>query len=277
LSVQGIENLYQLSEQIYSGASPEGEAGFSALEKLGVKTILTVDGTLPEVERAAKHGMHYVHLPMGYDGANRSNALRIVKAAEVMPKPLFIHCHHGMHRGPTAAALVCEGLAGWSPQEAEAWLRVAGTSTNYPGLYRTVREFSRPTVTELATVSAKFNSRAKTPDLVQTMVVVDEHFDRLKALQKTGFKVSPNHPDVSAANESLMLWELFREAHRTKQGAQRGEAFMTEMLKGAENAAVLHATLKQFDANPGTDISPAETAFQNMAKTCAACHQSYRN
>ena len=58
-----------------------------------------------------------------------------------MPGPLFVHCHHGLHRGPTAAALICEGLRGWSPEQAEKWMTVAGTATNYSGLYRTVREF----------------------------------------------------------------------------------------------------------------------------------------
>src|SRR5579862_1873360 len=98
VSGQGIENFYLLGGKIYSGAVPEGDAGFATLEKLGVKTVISVDGTMPDVELAAKHGLRYVHIPIGYDGAGRSNALRIVKAAEVMPGPIFVHCHHGQHR-----------------------------------------------------------------------------------------------------------------------------------------------------------------------------------
>jgi hypothetical protein len=43
---RGIENFYHLSDRFYSGAAPEGDAAFAELRKLGVKTIITVDGAL---------------------------------------------------------------------------------------------------------------------------------------------------------------------------------------------------------------------------------------
>lgn len=273
----GIQNFYLLGGFLYSGSAPEGEEGFATLQRLGIKSILTVDGATPEVELAAKHGMRYVHLPIGYDGTSRSNALRIVKAAQVLPGPLFVHCHHGMHRGPTAAALICQGLQGWSADQAQAWLQAAGTATNYPGLYRTVREFDPPGAAELRAVSGQFVARAQTPDLVHTMVQVDGHFDALKAMEKAAFKASAEHPDATAASESLLLWEAFREAHRTGQGAERGEAFRANLLKAADTAEHLHLALKDLDANPASGTAPAEDAFQAMTKSCAACHKAYRN
>jgi hypothetical protein len=274
---RGITNFFLLSATVYSGSAPEGEEGFKTLERLGVKTIITVDGMIPDVGLAAKHGLRYVHLPIGYDGASRSNALRIIKAAEVMPGPVFVHCHHGQHRGPTAAALVCEGLYAWSPEQAETWLRAVGTSTNYPGLYRTVREFDPPTERELGAVPDRFPSRAKPPDLVQTMVQVDGHFDTLKALQKTSFKPLPQHPDATAANESLLLLELFKEAHRTKQGAGRGDAFQAELIRAIGTAENLNSALRDMEANPAAGTAPAGAALENMTKACAACHKAYRN
>ena len=277
LSAPGVTNFYLLAGKLYSGAAPEGDTGFATLAKLGVKTIISVDGMIPDVELAAKHGMRYVHLPIGYDGTTRSNALRIVKAAEVMPGPIFVHCHHGQHRGPTAAALICEGLDGWSPEQAEAWLKVAGTATNYPGLYRTVREFNAPTAKELRAVPENFPSRAKTPDLVRTMLQVDAHFDTLKAMQKSGFKRLIDHPDATADTESLAIEELLREAHRTGQGKERGDAFEAKLLNAAGTAHNLHAALKDVDANPGNGKAAADAALQNMTQTCAACHKAYRN
>jgi hypothetical protein len=277
VSGKGVENFYLLGKNVYSGSAPDGEEGFATLEKLGVKTIISVDGSAPEVQLATKHGMTYVHLPIGYDGTSRSNALRIVKAAEVLPGPLFVHCHHGQHRGPTAAALVCEGLQGWSPAQAEAWLQTAGTATNYPGLYRMVRDFSAPTAQELRAVSSKFPSHAKTPGLVQTMVQVDAHFDMLKAFQKADFKPLPAHPDATATTESLMLWELLREAHRNGQGVERGDMFKTELLKAAGTAENLHSALKALAANSGGGTATADAAFQDMTKRCAACHKVFRN
>src|SRR5262249_601182 len=59
----GLHNVFRLTERLYSGSSPEGEEGFLSLQRLGIKTIISVDGARPEVERARKLGLRYVHLP----------------------------------------------------------------------------------------------------------------------------------------------------------------------------------------------------------------------
>src|SRR4051812_12165364 len=75
VDLPGVHNVLRLNDRLYSGSSPEGDGGFQSLQGLGVRTIITVDGARPEVERARKHGMRYVHLPIGYDGVPRSQAL----------------------------------------------------------------------------------------------------------------------------------------------------------------------------------------------------------
>ena len=35
---------------------------------MGVKTILSVDGKIPDAEEAAKYGIRYVHVPIRYGG-----------------------------------------------------------------------------------------------------------------------------------------------------------------------------------------------------------------
>jgi len=42
---------------------------------------------------------------------------RAVQAAEAQG-PVYLHCHHGKHRAPTAAAVVCRALDGWTADEA---------------------------------------------------------------------------------------------------------------------------------------------------------------
>jgi protein tyrosine phosphatase (PTP) superfamily phosphohydrolase (DUF442 family) len=99
LKADGIENFYQLTDRLFSGSQPEGDAAFAALKERGIKTIITVDGAKPDVETAKKFGIRYVHLPIGYDGVPTNQAGRMVKAAEALPGPVYIHCHHGLHRG----------------------------------------------------------------------------------------------------------------------------------------------------------------------------------
>ena len=112
LKAEGIDNFYQLSEKFSSGSAPEGDAAFAELKKLGVKTIITVDGARPDVDASRRFGIRYVHLPIGYDGVPAAQAVRLVKAAETLPGPIYIHCHHGMHRGPAGAAVICMAVEG---------------------------------------------------------------------------------------------------------------------------------------------------------------------
>src|SRR5438094_677830 len=81
-------------------SSPDGDEGFHSLQQLGIKTIVSVDGARPEVDLARKYGLRYVHLPIGYDAVPREQALRIARAIRDLPGPVYIHCHHGRHRGP---------------------------------------------------------------------------------------------------------------------------------------------------------------------------------
>ena len=64
----GLHNVYRLTDKLLSGSGPEGDEGFASLQQLGVKTVLSVDGARPDVARARRFGLRYVHLPIGYDG-----------------------------------------------------------------------------------------------------------------------------------------------------------------------------------------------------------------
>src|SRR5947209_7848196 len=48
----GLRNVFHLSEKLYSGSAPEGEAGFRSLQQLGIKTVITVDGMPPDLPLA---------------------------------------------------------------------------------------------------------------------------------------------------------------------------------------------------------------------------------
>ena len=273
LQADGIQNFYQLSPRIYSGSAPEGEAGFAALQKLGVKTIITVDGAPPDVAGARRFGMRYVHLPIGYDGVPGGQALRLVKAAETLPGPVFVHCHHGLHRGPAGAAVICRAMEGWTVEQAEAWLKLAGTATNYGGLYRTVAEFQPPSAETLAGVSADFPEKSKISALADVMVEIDGRFDHLKLIRKSGFKTPQSHPDLDPAQETLLLRELFRELARSPMIDKKGADFR-EKLATAEGAA---AALEADMTHAVMDARKAETSFWKLDAACSSCHAAHRN
>src|SRR5687768_1611489 len=169
VQARGLENAFALATNLFSGGSPVGDEGFEALAKLGIKTIITVDGAQPDLARARAHGMRYVHLPHGYDGISRETQLKLVKAMQVVDGPVYIHCHHGKHRGPAAAAVVCMAKADWTPNDALKWLGLAGTGTNFVGLFATVRDFQKPTREELAKTAPDFKEAQRISGLVDSM------------------------------------------------------------------------------------------------------------
>lgn len=272
-----LHNVFRLTPRVFSGSQPEGDAAFAWLATQGIKTVLSVDGARPDVEAARRHGLRYVHLPVGYDGVMTNRIAELAKVAATLPGPFYVHCHHGRHRGPAAAALLCEASEKWTTAEAEAFLKQAGTSSDYPGLYRSVREFRAPDAVTLAAMTNALPEAAEPPGLVQGMVAMDAQMERLRACQQAGWRTPPEHPDVSPAHEAVQLWEQFRELGRTKEVKNKSPAFI-ELLRAAAKAAdELRRQLREASAGRGTNRASADSAFRRLANHCAACHKEHRN
>ena len=277
VEVAGVENLFRLSPRLYSGGQPDGRAGFEALKGLGIRTIISVDGARPDAEAARRLGLRYVHLPVGYDGIPRGQAVRLVKAMKDLPGPVFVHCHHGKHRGPAAAALCGVAAEGWKRDQARAWLERAGTDPKYRGLFASVERFAPPTPEELdRVVAGDLPERAEMPGLVEAMVKIDEHWDRLKAVEKAGFRTPQDHPDIDPPHEALLLAERFREQSRHEQAG--GDEFARLMADAGRDSEALEAALRRYGKAPSPAAKrEAEAAYTRAGRSCSACHARHRD
>ena len=150
--VPGIHNYRRWSDHVAQGGQPEGDKAFQALKAEGITTVISVDGAMPDVDAAQRLGLTYVHVPIGYDGISKDEEARIVKAVQQSKGPVFVHCHHGLHRGPAAAALARITLDGISNESAVAGLKASGCSPAYDGLFRDVLFFSVPSEQVLAAI-----------------------------------------------------------------------------------------------------------------------------
>ncbi|MEK7781413.1 MAG: sulfur transferase domain-containing protein [Verrucomicrobiota bacterium] len=271
IEISGVHNAFRATEKIYSGSQPEGDEAFAAIAKLGVKTIISVDGSKPDIAAARKHGLRYIHLPYGYDGVPTNRIVELAKAAASDAGPFFVHCHHGKHRGPAAVAVMCEATAGWTTNRAETWLREAGTASDYPGLYRAAREFQMPSAAELAAVK-ELPEVAQSSSLVEAMVAIDGHFEHLKLAQKAGWKQPPGHADISPAHEATLLWEQFREIARLNNTMKRPEDYRTKLAEAEQLTETLRRLLRE-----SADAIAIDAAFKKIGLNCAACHKPYRN
>jgi protein tyrosine phosphatase (PTP) superfamily phosphohydrolase (DUF442 family) len=271
IELPGVHNAFRATEKVYSGSQPEGDEAFAAIAKLGIKTIISVDGGKPDVAAAHKHGLRYIHLPYGYDGVPTNRIVELAKVATAEAGPFFVHCHHGKHRGPAAIAVMCEANASWTPSQAEAWLREAGTSTDYPGLYRAAQEFKMPTPAELAAVK-ELPEIAKSSSLVDAMVAIDAHFDALKLSQKAGWKTPLEHADIAPAHEATLLWEQFLEMARTEDTGKQTADYRVKLSEAERLADSLRKLL-----NVPQDQVALDTTLKQVGQNCAACHKKYRN
>jgi protein tyrosine phosphatase (PTP) superfamily phosphohydrolase (DUF442 family) len=271
VDVEGLENVYRLSDRLYSGGGPEGDAGFAALQALGVKTVISVDGAAPDVAKAERFGMRYVHVPVGYDGIPREKAWHIARAARDLPGPVYVHCHHGKHRGPAAAACVLLALdPSFTRDDAAAWLTQAGTDPRYKGLFELPRTLPRPSAADLDELPADFPSVVEVPDLTRLMVAIDARWDHLKATKAAGWMAPPAHPDIDPPHEALQLLELYREAGRMPDVTRRGAEFVSLLRESEEAAGELEKALR------GNTIA-AQAAFERTQALCARCHAKYRD
>ncbi len=269
----GLHNVIRLTDTLYSGSAPDGEAGFRSLRDLGVTTVISVDGAAPDAATAKTFGLRYDHLPVGYDGIPSETAKRLARvlAAAGRDGPVYVHCHHGMHRGPAAAVAGLRCLDGrCSAAQALAVLKMAGTDPKYAGLYRDVENM---TADETVKAGGELPAAAApVSGLVTAMVAIDERWDHLKLIRATGWTTPKGRADLDPAHEVLQLREHFREAGRLPTVTARPAEFRRLLAASEELAGKLEDDLR---GKKGT--ADREPLFRQLGDTCAACHRDHRD
>jgi protein tyrosine phosphatase (PTP) superfamily phosphohydrolase (DUF442 family) len=268
-----LPNAIRVHERVISGGVPEGEKGFAALEKLGIRTIISVDGAKPDVELAHRHGMRYVHLPHGYDGVPEARGAELAKAVRDLPGPVYVHCHHGKHRSPAATAVACVGAGLMSTDDAERLLALAGTSPNYRGLLQSAQEARRIDDEVLDAMPSDFPEQARLPALAEAMVQTEHVYDRLVAIERAGWKTPADQPALIPEHEALLLREAFTEMLRMKDVQARPARFV-EATQEAEKLVLQLETLLR---RPELDAALASQTLKAVTTNCKACHQVFRD
>lgn len=263
----GLHNVVQVTERIYSGAEPVGAEAFSTLAALGVQTIVSVDGARPDVEAARKAGLRYVHIPFGYDTVPAKAGETFARLARDVDGPMYVHCHHGTHRGPVAAALICIAAGKSTPQSARKILDVAGTSRKYAGLWKSVETYKLP---EPGQPLPELVELAEVASFAAAMAELDRAFDNLKLCRAAKWSTPTDHPDIVPAQEALLLMEGFREARRT-MSAKEPKPFKAWMAEAVELSARFEEVVRR-GKNELTEMQ-----FQQLQKACDRCHTRYRN
>jgi protein tyrosine phosphatase (PTP) superfamily phosphohydrolase (DUF442 family) len=286
----GIHNVVAFADGFYSGSVPEGDAGFDSLVALGVKTVISVDGAIPELEKAKARGMRYVHLPIGYDGFDDARKGQLVRAVRDLAKPIYLHCHHGKHRSAGAAGTVGVSL-GWITNDvAIARMKVSGTAEGYKGLWACTAKAAPMMAALIDAARADFPEVTKPDSMTAAMVTIDEVFDRLKIVEKNGWVVPK---DLAPAADAGKLADLYRlldgDAHLAALADDAARTdFRALLAAGSERAGALE-TMLAAGAPKSTGIAESDeaaiaehrkklsAAMKQVTANCKDCHVKYRD
>jgi hypothetical protein len=255
------------ADHIFSGSEPHGEEAFASLKQMGIKTIVSVDGARPNVEAARRHGLRYIHIPIGYDGISDQAGAALARLVKEADGPFYVHCHHGRHRGPAAAAVACVASGATQGKGALQILEKAGTSKDYLGLWRDVEDYTPPVaganLPELVEI-------AEIESLTAAMAQIDRACDNLKRCQKAKWSAPKKHPDLVPALQAFLVREGFHESGRHL--ADRYTDHFKAQLSGAEKAAD-----KLGQAVLSGNLDQADARFGILMQSCKQCHAEYRN
>ena len=272
VEIPGVANAFLVTEQILSGSEPNGEATFTALREMGVSVVVSVDGKKPDIEAAKRHGLRYVHLPIGYDDVPTERQAQLLRAFVLLgeDEKLYLHCHHGKHRGPAAVAILGRDQEEWSAEKAEGWLETAGTAEDYQGLFRAVREW-KPVEEEPHVFADELPEAVDAPGIVEAMVALDRHLDDLKTIQKAGWTSPSDHSDVSPQEVATLLWESYRETARLPETPTRPEAYRKLLGEGEAAAKRLRKAIQSGKS------SRMDETLKLVRQSCVSCHKQHRN
>lgn len=277
VDMAGLENLVRITPELYSGADPHSEIAFAQLAKLGVRTIISVDGAAPDVAGAKKYGLRYVHIPVGYGGITSEQQLHLIKTVREIPGPIYIHCHHGKHRGPAAAAIAWRGKnPSCTADTAMQYLKLAGTDPKYEGLYAAVRDFQFPPDSATKTLNFSFPEKIQATGVTESMIHIDHAFDNLKSFRESQWIELANHPDLSPTHEALQLLEAFQEMARLPEVAEQPNDYRQFLTTSLDASRELDQALRKPDRSEAA-MKGIENAFQTIKAQCAACHKGYRD
>jgi len=297
-STANTTDTHTPTKALYSGAQPDSDAALDQLAAIGVRTIISVDGAIPNAAGIEARGMRSIHLPIGYDGFDDTRLLQLTRATQdgLAAGSVYLHCHHGKHRSASAAAaaLISLGLA--TPADQVPRMKVSGCSPAYTGLYARAQN-ARPLEQSAIDAVGLLPSVSRPGDWISAMLDIDEAMDELKHIQRHAWRVPPDHPDLVPAAVAARIVEHYRhlaESPRALAATPRpdGADLPTLLRKDAADAKVLENLLAHFaEQNAGLRVQPPVgtvggqtvdgeaigSAFAKVAASCIDCHAVHRD
>jgi hypothetical protein len=152
-------------------------------------------------------------------------------------------------------------------------MMVSGTAPSYKGLYACAAAAIVMIVAEIDAMPADFPEISRPSGFVKSMVEIDEIDERLKAIEKAGWSVPEDHPDLVPVAEAGRMADLLRNVIDS-DFAKAKPAEFAEMLR---NNNLQVQALEDMLAADEKDAKKLSNQFKLITSSCKDCHVKYRD
>jgi hypothetical protein len=153
VSVDGVPNLFQVTEGLYRSAQPTA-AGFRAMEeRLGLTTDVDLRDGHSDVALLEGTHVRLLSIPMNAWAAKDEDVIAFLKeATRASNLPLLVHCQRGADRSGVQVAAYRIVVEGWSKDDAITEMVDGGYgfSSIWQNLIRYLREMDVPRIKRAA-------------------------------------------------------------------------------------------------------------------------------
>ena len=126
MTLPGVPNLHQVSENLYRGAQPSAR-GMAELHKLGIKTIVSLRSFHSDRDEIGQLPLGYEHITMKTWHAEDKEVIRFLRiVSDESRQPVFVHCQRGADRTGTMCAIYRVVVQGWTKEQAIAEMTQGG-------------------------------------------------------------------------------------------------------------------------------------------------------
>lgn len=144
--IPGLSNFAQVSDTLYRGAQPTRE-GFTALKKMGIKTILDLREWHSDIDMLKGLGLQYGSIPSNAAHLEEEDVVAFLKVVtNPANQPVFVHCQHGSDRTGAMVAVYRIYVQGWRKEDAIKELDNFGMHHIYYNIPKYLNNFNPETI-----------------------------------------------------------------------------------------------------------------------------------
>ena len=275
VSLPGLSNVVRYPGDLLSGGHPVGTSSFELLRRLGVRTIISEDGAVPNIKDARAAGLKYIHLPIGYNRIDPARALELARACRDAKSRggVYMHCHQGRHRSAAAAA-VAAVLLGWGRlDDVMERMKVSGASPHYAGLYQSVSSATEVSQEAIDGIPPDFPEVSQPESLTHIMVEMNAVIEHLELIESNSWSTPEAHPDLVPAAEAGHLVDLYRSVLDV-DGEDAWASDWEALRQSGEKAAKQLEDMLLGEASASASIS---AQMRLVHDNCLACHRQFRD